>query len=63
MNNTINFEVLLVKYLNNDIAEDEALSVLNALSYSDKLRYIFSLVVAGQNNMQRSRVTLEDSCI
>lgn len=63
MNNTINFEVLLVRYLNNDIAEDEALSVLNALSDSDELRYIFSLVVAGQNNMQRSRVALEESCI
>ena len=63
MNNTINFEVLLVKYLDNDIAEDEALSVLNALSDSDELRYIFSLVVAGQNNMQRSRVTLEDPYI
>lgn len=63
MNNTINFEVLLVKYLDNDIAEDEALSVLNALSDSDELRYIFSLVVAGQNNMQRSRVALEESCI
>ena len=63
MNNTINFEVLLVKYLDNDIAEDEALSVLNALSDSDELRYIFSLVVAGQNNMQRSRVDLEESCI
>lgn len=60
MNNTINFEVLLVRYLNNDIAEDEALSVLNALSDSDELRYIFSLVVAGQNSMQRSRTTLED---
>lgn len=63
MNNTINFEVLLVKYLDNDIAEDEALSVLNALSDSDELRYIFSLVVEGQNNMQRSRVALEESCI
>ena len=63
MNNTINFEVLLVKYLDNDIAEDEALSVLNALSDSDELRYIFSLVVAGQNNMQRSRVAFEESCI
>lgn len=58
MNNTINFEVLLVRYLNNDIAEEEALSVLNALSYSDELRYIFSLAVAGLNNIQRSIVTL-----
>lgn len=52
MNNFIdNIEVLMSKYIDNQVTEKEALTVLHILSQSKDLREVFCLAIAGRKRM------------
>lgn len=58
--NSLNYsiEVLIAKYIDNQVSENEALTVLQLLSQSKELREVFCLATAGHRRMQGMRLRL-----
>lgn len=49
-----NIQVLLAKYVENKTSNEESFAVLQALSASTELRWIFCMAVTGMSELQKT---------